>query len=142
MAFEFPIRIAVVRVEGRRRRYAAPSKDGDDSFDLCRGVSSAGLFGGPRYRGVVPTQCLRCVGGRGGDVVAHLTQGAQTWSAAITRARAGDTNPPAGEQMPRPGERASEVIAQRAIAFRQGIGEAALLHAFSEGCQRLHRVLL
>src|SRR5262245_60982017 len=77
-----------------------------------------------------------------GDVVAHLTQGAQTWSAAITRARAGDTNPPAGEQMPRPGERASEVIAQRAIAFRQGIGEAALLHAFSEGCQRLHQVLL
>ena len=77
-----------------------------------------------------------------GDVVAHLTQGAQTWSAAITRARAGDANPPAGEQMPRPGERASEVIAQRAIAFRQGMGEATLLNAFSEGCQRLHQVLL
>src|SRR5262245_1387627 len=77
-----------------------------------------------------------------GDVVAHLAQGAQTWSAAITRARAGDATPHAGEQMPRLGERASEVIAQRAIAFRQGMEEATLLNAFHEGCQRLHQVLL
>ena len=57
-----------------------------------------------------------------GDVLAHLTQGASAWCATITRAVAGDANPPPGEQMLRPGERGSEVTAQRAIAFRQGMG--------------------
>src|SRR5919198_71857 len=64
------------------------------------------------------------------------------WSATITRAIAGDANPPPGEQMLRPGERGSEVTAQRAIAFRQGMGQAELLQAFTDGYQRLHQVLL
>jgi len=75
-------------------------------------------------------------------VCAHLTQGARTWSGAITRAIAGDANPPAGEQMLRPGERGSEVTAQRAIAFRQEIGTATLPQAFAEGYEGLHQVLL
>jgi uncharacterized protein (TIGR03083 family) len=83
-----------------------------------------------------------CPGWTVGDVLAHLTQGASAWSATITRAIAGDANPPPGEQMLRPGERGSEATAQRAIAFRQGMGEVALLDAFSDGYQRLHSVLL
>jgi uncharacterized protein (TIGR03083 family) len=83
-----------------------------------------------------------CAGWTVGDVLAHLTQGASTWSATITRAIAGDANPPPGEQMLRPGERGSEVTAQRAIAFRQGMEEAELLQAFTDGYQRLHQVLL
>jgi uncharacterized protein (TIGR03083 family) len=83
-----------------------------------------------------------CAGWTVGDVVAHLTQGASTWSATITRAIAGDANQPPGEQTLRPGERGSEVTAQRAIAFRQGMGEAELLHAFTDAYQRLHQGLL
>ena len=83
-----------------------------------------------------------CAGWTIGDVLAHLTQGASAWSATITRAIAGDANPPPGEQMLRPGERGSEATAQRAIAFRQGMGEAELLDAFRDGYQRLHQVLL
>src|SRR5262249_7975796 len=71
-----------------------------------------------------------CAGWTVGDVFAHVTQGARNWSATITRAMAGDANPPAGEQPLRPGERGSEVTAQRAIAFRQGMAEAELLNAF------------
>src|SRR5919205_1447464 len=87
------------------------------------------------------SQPSACAGWTVGDVAAHLTQGARAWSATITRAIAGDANPPPGEQMLRPGERGSEVTAQRAIAFRQGMGQAELLHAFSDGYQRLHQVL-
>jgi uncharacterized protein (TIGR03083 family) len=83
-----------------------------------------------------------CTGWTVGDVLAHLTQGARTWSASITRAMAGDANPPAGEQTLRPGERGSEATAQRAIAFRQGMGEAELLNAFADGYQHLRQVLL
>jgi len=83
-----------------------------------------------------------CSGWTVGDVLAHVTQGASTWSASITRAVAGDANPPAGEQTLRPGERGSEVTAQRAIAFRQGLEKAALLHAFADGYQHLQQVLL
>ena len=35
-----------------------------------------------------------CAGWTVGDVAAHVTQGARTWSEAIARARAGDSNPP------------------------------------------------
>src|SRR5215467_9216728 len=83
-----------------------------------------------------------CAGWTVGDVAAHLTQGASAWCATITRAIAGDANPPAGEQPLRPGERGSEVTAQRAIAFRQGMAEAELLNAFTDGYQELHQVLL
>ena len=75
-------------------------------------------------------------------MVAHLTQGARTWGEAITRARAGDCNPPPGQPPLRPGERGSAATAQRAIDFRQGLGEAALLQAFVSDYQRLHAVLL
>jgi len=83
-----------------------------------------------------------CAGWTVGDVFAHVTQGARNWSATITRAMAGDANPPAGEQPLRPGERGSEVTAQRAIAFRQGMAEAELLNAFTDGYQELRQVLL
>ena len=83
-----------------------------------------------------------CAGWTVGDVLAHLTQGARTWRATIARAMAGDANPPPGEQTLRPGERGSEATAQRAIAFRQGMGEAELLKAFADGYQDLGQVLL
>lgn len=83
-----------------------------------------------------------CAGWTVGDVVAHLTQGARTWSEAITRARAGDFNPPPGQPPLRPGERGSAATAQRAIDFRQEMGDAALLQAFDSDYQRLHQVLL
>jgi len=82
-----------------------------------------------------------CAGWTVGDVVAHLTQGARTWGDAITRARAGDFNPPPGQPPLRPGERGSAATAQRAIDFRQELGEAALLQAFVSDYQRLHQVL-
>jgi uncharacterized protein (TIGR03083 family) len=83
-----------------------------------------------------------CTGWTVGDVFAHVTQGARNWSATITRAMAGDANPPLGEQALRPGERGSEATAQRAITFRQELGEAGLLQAFANGYQNLHQVLL
>jgi len=83
-----------------------------------------------------------CTGWTVGDVFAHVTQGARNWSASITRAMAGDANPPPGEQTLRPGERGSEATAQRAITFRQEMGEAGLLQAFADGYQNLHQVLL
>jgi hypothetical protein len=75
-------------------------------------------------------------------VFAHVTQGARTWSEAITRARAGDFAPPPGQPPLRPGERGSAATAQRAIDFRQEMGQAALLQAFVNDYQRLHQVLL
>jgi uncharacterized protein (TIGR03083 family) len=82
-----------------------------------------------------------CAGWVVGDVVAHLTQGARTWSETITRAIAGDFNPPPGQPPLRPGERGSEATAQRAIDFHQSMGKDALLNAFAEGYQHLHQVL-
>jgi len=83
-----------------------------------------------------------CAGWTIGDVVAHLTQGARTWSEAITRAMAGDFAPPPGQPPLSPGERGSAATAQRAIDFHQAMGEDALLHAFADGYQQLHQVLL
>jgi uncharacterized protein (TIGR03083 family) len=83
-----------------------------------------------------------CTGWTVGDVFAHLTQGAHTWSDSIARAVAGDANPPPGQQPLRPGDRGSEVTAQRAIAYRQDAGEEGLLQAFADGYHRLHQVLL
>ena len=82
-----------------------------------------------------------CAGWTVGDVFAHVTQGARTWSESITKAMAGDASPPPGQSPLRPGERGSEVTAQRAIAYRQEIGEAALLKAFADGYQQLCQVL-
>jgi uncharacterized protein (TIGR03083 family) len=83
-----------------------------------------------------------CAGWTVGDVVAHLTQGAGTWRDAITRAMAGDFAPPPGQPPLRPGQRGSEATAQRAIDFRQRMGEDALLRAFTDGYQQLQQVLL
>lgn len=83
-----------------------------------------------------------CTGWTVGDVFAHVTQGANTWSETITRAMAGDANPPPGQQLLRPGERGSEVTAQRAITLRQEKGEKELLQAFATGYDRLRQVLL
>lgn len=76
-----------------------------------------------------------------GDVLAHLTQGAHTWSASLTRAMAGDAGPPPGEQPLRSGERGSEATAQRAIAFRQSMTPQALLQAYVESYTQLQQVL-
>lgn len=95
--------------------------------------------------GLTPDEWSRpsaCTGWTVGDVFAHVTQGARTWSASITRAKAGDAGPPPGEQPLRPGERGSEVTAQRAIAFHHQMGPLGLLRAFTDGYQQLHEVLL
>ena len=83
-----------------------------------------------------------CAGWTVGDVMAHLIQGASSWCDVIARAVAGDTSPPPGQQALRPGERGSELTAQRAVAFRQEVGDTALRTAFTEGYQQLHQVLL
>jgi len=83
-----------------------------------------------------------CAGWTVADVVAHLTQGARTWSECITRAVEGSANPPPGQRALLPGERGSEVTAQSAITFRQGMDEGKLLQAFVDGYHRLHQVLL
>jgi maleylpyruvate isomerase len=82
-----------------------------------------------------------CAGWAVGDVLAHLAQGAQNWSASLGRALAGDAQPPAGEQPLRPGERGSEVTAQRAMTLRQEKSAAGLLQAFAEGHARFDVVL-
>ena len=82
-----------------------------------------------------------CEGWTAGDVVAHLAQGGFTWADSITRAVAGDSGPPAGQQALRPGERGSGETAQRAIDFRQDQGPAGLLQSFQEGYARLGQVL-
>jgi Mycothiol maleylpyruvate isomerase N-terminal domain len=86
------------------------------------------------FAGLRPEECSRpsaCAGWTVGDVFAHVTQGARTWSEAITRSRAGDFDPPPGQPPLRPGERGSAVTAQRAIDFRQGMGEAPFCRPLS-----------
>lgn len=83
-----------------------------------------------------------CRGWTIGDVFAHVTQGAYTWRDTIVRAVAGDASPPPGQRFLRPGERGSEVTAQRAIALRQETGEAELIQAFTDAYQQLRQVLL
>lgn len=82
-----------------------------------------------------------CAGWAVGDVAAHLTQSAYTWAEGITRAKAGDSSPPPGQQSLRPGERGSEVTAQRAIDLRQEKGKDELLKEFSVGYAGLGQVL-
>ena len=49
-----------------------------------------------------------------GDVVAHLAGGAATWANSITRAVAGDSDPPEGQDFMAPGQLGSETIGQAA----------------------------
>lgn len=82
-----------------------------------------------------------CAGWTVGDVFAHLAQGAHAWNDSIARAVAGEASPPPGQQALHPGERGSEVTAQRPIAYRQDMGEEGLLQEFAAGYHRLHQVL-
>ena len=77
-----------------------------------------------------------------GDVVAHLTQGANAWVDFIGRALERDPGPPPGHQSLQPGDRGSEVTAQRAIEMRQSQGKQELLSSFSNSYDQLYRQLL
>ena len=63
-----------------------------------------------------------CDGWVVGDVVAHLTAGAERWADSITRAAAGDASPPQGQSFLAAGERGSETTAQAARASHQRLG--------------------
>ncbi len=76
-----------------------------------------------------------------GDVAAHLTQGAYNWASGITRAVAGDADPPQGQRALSPGERGSGATAQQAIEYRQRAGEEELLKSFNEGYRQLNQLL-
>ncbi len=71
------------------------------------------------------------------DVVAHLAQGSGGSALALTRAQAGDSSPPEGQRLLDAGERASEMTAERAIAYGSEMEPSDLLRAYTEGQQRL-----
>ena len=81
-----------------------------------------------------------CEGWTLGDVVGHLTSGAESWANNITRAVAGDADPPPGQQFLASGERGSHLISQTAIAARQQMG-AKLLEGYTAAYSRLRQVL-
>ena len=81
-----------------------------------------------------------CEGWKLGDVVAHLSAGAESWANNITRAVAGDANPPPGQAYLVSGERGSDTIAQAAISARQQMG-TNLLDGYTTGHVRLRQVL-
>jgi uncharacterized protein (TIGR03083 family) len=76
-----------------------------------------------------------------GDIVAHLSQGAMAWSDFIARALAGDTSPPPGQQTLPPGDRGSEITAQRAIELRQSQGPQELLNSYITSYDQLYHLL-
>ncbi len=67
-----------------------------------------------------------------GDVVAHLAAGAATWANSITRAVAGDSGPPEGQDFLGPGDRGSETIGQTARDSHQRVG-MGLMENFRSG---------
>ena len=81
-----------------------------------------------------------CEGWEMGDVVAHLSAGAESWASNITRAVAGDANPPPGQAFLASGDRGSDTIAQAAISARQQMGPN-LLEGYITGHVRLRQVL-
>ena len=81
-----------------------------------------------------------CEGWKVGDVVAHLSAGAESWANSITRAVAGDANPPPGQAFLASGDRGSNTIAQAAISARQQMGPN-LLTGYTTGHGRLRQVL-
>ena len=81
-----------------------------------------------------------CEGWKVGDVVAHLSAGAESWANSITRAVAGDANPPPGQEFLGSGVRGSDSIAQAAISARQQMG-SNLLDGYTTGYDRLRQVL-
>ena len=81
-----------------------------------------------------------CEGWKVEDVVGHLTAGAESWANSITRAVAGEANPPPGQEFLASGDRGSDVISQAAISARQQLGPN-LLEGYSNGHSRLRQVL-
>ena len=71
------------------------------------------------------------------DAAAHIAQGSQGSSLALTRARDGDPSPPEGARLLDAGDRASEPTAERAIAFSAGKEASELLQAYREGADLL-----
>jgi len=86
------------------------------------------------------SQDSACQGWKVGDVVAHLSIAASTWAASLTRAAAGDPEPPQGQSFLGAGVRGSEVIADAAIAHFQEKGQQ-LLSEFTQGYDRLEQVM-
>ncbi len=82
-----------------------------------------------------------CAGWLVGDVTAHLAQASNTWADSVTRAVAGDSGPPPGQQPLQPGERGSETTARAAIQARESRGREELLQTFRDGYGRLDGVL-
>ncbi len=76
------------------------------------------------------------------DAAAHLSQGSDGSALALSRARSGDPSPPEGQRLLDAGERASELTAERAIAFRGDKAAADLLQAFTAGADRLVQTAL
>ena len=76
-----------------------------------------------------------CEGWTVGDVVGHLTSGAESWAANATRAVAGDADPPPGQQFLATGERGSHLI-----SARQQMGPN-LLSGYTTAHARLRQVL-
>ena len=76
------------------------------------------------------------------DAAAHIAQGSQGASQALTRAREGESGPAEGQRLLDAGDRASEPTAERAIAFRTGKEAADLLRAYRESSDQLVRTAL
>lgn len=81
-----------------------------------------------------------CEGWKVEDVVGHLSSGAESWANNITRAVAGDADPPPGQGFLASGERGSDVISQAAISTRKQMGPN-LLEGFTTRQDRLRQVL-
>ena len=81
-----------------------------------------------------------CEGWVIGDVVAHLTGGAESWANSINRALTGDAGPPPGQGFLTEGDRGSEVIGETARASYQQLG-TQLLEKFTAGYDHLAQVL-
>lgn len=109
-------------------------------IDLVNG--EAGRLGS-HLAGMKPeswSQDSACQGWKVGDVVAHLSIAAGTWAASLTRAAAGDSEPPQGQSFLGPGQRGSEIIADAAITHFQDKGQE-LLKEFTEGYDNLAKVM-
>ena len=86
------------------------------------------------------SQDSACQGWKIGDVVAHLSIAAGTWAGSLTRAAAGDSEPPQGQAFLGAGVRGSDVIADAATAHFQEKGEQ-LLCEFNQGYHQLEQAL-
>ena len=75
-----------------------------------------------------------------GDVVAHLTGGAENWANSINRALTGDDGPPPGQKFRAAGDRGSEDIGETARASYRRLG-GQLLEKFTAGYGQLAEVL-